>query len=235
MTSVVFKLGETKITAQIHQNKSARPTMLNVHDDEDTAVDAGKLNILESGGRVIELAHSGERLITFALDGKKYSFDPNRIFSEAGIEATLKEHGSYSNEAHLEIGNFAEEYLRRFALDQEPVIITLHNTVVGIFSVHSFLKAGYLASNAAAVHVSEQQSKFDFFYVTEREFFDYLKQLDFNVVLQNNLTVTEDGSMSVYFSRKGIPYINIEAEVSHLKNQVKLLRTARKMVDPLLQ
>src|ERR1700721_1083092 len=103
MTSVVFELGDTKITAQIHQNKSAQPTMLNVHDDEDTAVDAGRLNILESGGRVIELTHSGERLITFVLDGEKYVFDPNRIFSEAGIAATLKEHSTYSKEAHLEI------------------------------------------------------------------------------------------------------------------------------------
>jgi hypothetical protein len=124
--------------------------------------------------------------------------------------------------------------LRRFALDQEPVIITLHNTVVGDFCIHSFLKAGSLASDAAAVHVSEQQSKFDFFYVTEGEFFDYLKQRDFNVVLQNNESATEDGSMSVYFARKGIPYINVEAEVSHLKNQVKMLRAVREMVDPLL-
>jgi len=174
-------------------------------------------------------------LITFILDGKKYLFDPNRIFSEAGIAATLKEHCTYSKEAHLEIQNFAEEYLRRLALDQEPVIIALHNITMGRFSIHSFLRAGYLGSNAAAVHVNGERSKFDFFYVTEREFFDYLKQRDFNVVLQNNETVTEDGSMSVYFARKGIPYVNVEADVSHLKNQVKMLRVVREMVDPLLQ
>ncbi len=225
-----FKLGDAQVEAVVHQHKSATPTMLNVHDDEDTSVAAGKANIAVYGGRVIELAHSGERLITFGINGVKYSFDPNRIFSDAGITETLKKHSAYSAEAHAEIKAFAAEYLRQFALDQEPVIIALHNTVDGIFSVESFKSGGYLGSDAAAAHVSKRRNKFDFFYVTENGHFDFLKQRDFNVVLQDNERVAEDGSLSVYFARKGVPYINVEAEMRHLQNQIEMLKVTREMI-----
>src|SRR5580700_7911542 len=95
-TRIPFKLGDGEIHAVVHQLGSTRPTMLNVHDDEDTSVAAGLANIKEFGGRVIELAHSGARLITFTLAGAEYSFDPNRIFSDAGITETLKKKSVYS-------------------------------------------------------------------------------------------------------------------------------------------
>jgi hypothetical protein len=225
-----FKLGDGQIEAVVHQNKSASPTMLNVHDDEDTSVAAGKANIAQFGGRVIELAHSGERLITFSLGGEKYSFDPNRIFSDVGITETLKKHSKVSPEAHAAIKEFAAEYLKHFALEQERVIIALHNTVDGIFSVGSFGPAGYLRADASATHISKRRSKFDFFYVTEQKFYNYLAERDFNVVMQNNAAVTEDGSLSVYFAKRGVPYINIEAEMRHLNNQIEMLKVTREMI-----
>ena len=228
---IAFKLGESQIHAVVHQHQRATPTMLNVHDDEDTSVAAGLANIEQSGGRVIELVHSGERLITFGLAGKSYSFDPNRIFSDAGICETLKQHSAYSVAAHAEIKNFAAEYLHHFALDQEPVIIALHNTMDGIFSVESFTPVGDLGSNSAAIHISPRRDKFDFFYVTERNFFDYLQRHDFNAVLQDNEKVTEDGSLSVYFARQGVPYINIEADITHLEEQIEMVKVVREMLQ----
>ncbi len=229
--NTAFKLGEIKIHAVVHQNQRALPTMLNVHDDEDTSVAAGKENIARHGGRVIELVHSGQRLITFHLSGQNYAFDPNRVFSDAGIIATLRKHSVYSEAAHAAIKSFANDYLQHFALDREPIIIALHNTVDGIFSVDSFGAKGNHSSDAAMVHVSPRRNKFDFFYVTERKFYDFLEDQDFNVVLQDNQHVTDDGSLSVYFSRKGIPYINVEAEINHLANQVEMLDVVREMLD----
>ena len=106
MTKVPFPLGDGEVCAVVHEKIRARPTMLNVHDDEDTSVAAGLADIAQHSGRVIELAHSGERLITFTVGGQKYSFDPNRIFSDAGITATLKKHSVYSAAAHAEIKSF---------------------------------------------------------------------------------------------------------------------------------
>jgi hypothetical protein len=142
----------------------------------------------------------------------------------------LKLQSTWSHEAQDEIRSFASAYLNTFSLGREPVIIALHNTMEGPFSVESFLPDAYLSSNAAAIHVSPDRSKFDFFYVTERRFFDYLKRLDFNVVLQDNERVADDGSLSVYFSRKGVPYINVEAEVRRLSSQVEMLKAVREML-----
>ncbi len=230
MTKVTFKLGKTEIQALVHQADGAGLTMLNVHDDEDTSVQAGLANIQKYGGRVIELAHSGERLITFGLGGRNYSFDPNRIFSDTGIAETLKLQSAWSAEAHAEVRAFAAAYLSRFALESEPVIVALHNTMEGPFSVESFLPAGNYGSSVAEIQVNPERSKFDFFYVTNRRFFEYLKRLDFNVVLQDNERVADDGSLSVHFSRKGIPYINVEAEVRHLPAQIEMLKVVREML-----
>jgi hypothetical protein len=230
VTKVPFQLGDRQIHAVVHQIQRAIPTMLNVHEDETTSVAAGKASIEERGGRLIELAHSGGRLVTFGLAGETFTFDPNRIFSDTGITETLKKHSSYSTAAHAEIKAFVDAYLRHFALDQEPVIIALHNTLDGIFSIESFLPKDWLGHNAASVHISKQRNKFDFFYVTENEHFDFLKQRNFNVVLQDNANVMDDGSLSVHFARKGIPYINVEAEMTHLEEQMEMLRTVREMV-----
>ena len=230
MTKVPFKLGDRQIHALVHQNQGAFPTMLNVHEDETTSVAAGKANVSEQGGRLIALQHSGTRLITFGLDGKNYTFDPNRIFSDAGITATLEKHSVYSTEAHAEIKQFAQFYLRVFALDHEPAIIALHNATDGIFSVESFLPDGFLGCDAATVHINPRRSKFDFCFVTEQPSFDYLRARDFNVVLQDNAKVTEDGSLSVYFARKKIPYVNIEAALDHLPEQIEILKEVRTML-----
>ena len=82
-----------------------------------------------------------------------------------------------------------------------------------------------------SLHVSPNRSRFDFFYVTDRRFFDYLRQRDFNVVLQDNAAVPDDGSLSVYFARQYIPYVNIEAELNHLNAQIEMVRIVREMLD----
>ncbi|HZV33633.1 MAG TPA: hypothetical protein VFB72_03585 [Verrucomicrobiae bacterium] len=230
MTKIPFQLGDRQIHAVVHQHLRAVPTMLNVHADEMTSIQAGLANIKEAGGRLIELMHSRGRLITFGLAGKNYTFDPNRIFSDIGIAQTLKKHSEYSQDAHEEIKKFAQAYLHQFALDKEPVIIALHNTTDGIFSVETFLSGGLGGSATAAVHVSPNRSKFDFFYVTGKIFFEELSKRDFNVVLQDNAKVPDDGSLSVYFARKEIPYINIEADIRHLDEQMLMLEAVREML-----
>ncbi len=228
--TVPFPIGETLVHARVFRNGAAAPTFLSIHDDEDTAVAAGKANLAESGGRLIELAHTGNRLITFALDGQRYTFDPNRIFSDTGIEKTLSKEGVYSVAAHGAVARFAQEYARAFALEREPVIIALHNITDSDFSVRSFLPGADYGGNVVAIHVSPARDRFDFFFTTDRGFFDALKSRDFNVVLQDNERVEDDGSLSVYFARKGIPYVNVEADLSHLAEQTAMLRVLRQVL-----
>ncbi len=226
---VPFKIGNAVVTAEIFQHGKPWPTMINVHDDENTSVAAGKIIIGQSGGRLIELSHGGHRLVSFNLNGERYSFDPNRIFSDAGIRETLERRSTWSEPAHRAVKRFAGQYLGHFALEHEPVIIALHNTVDGTYSIESYRPGAEHAAAAAALHITTNRSRFDFFYVTDRRFFDYLQQRDFNVILQDNAAVPDDGSLSVYFARKGIPYVNIEAELGHLNAQIEMVRVARQM------
>ena len=228
---VPLKLGDDTINAVVHQKPPVTLTMLNVHDDEDTSVEAGLTNIRQHGGRVIEFVHTDQRLITFGLGGVKYTFDPNRIFSEAGVKATLEKHSSWTPAAHEAIKGFAAEYVRHFALDEEPAIIALHNATEGVFSILSFLPDGQHSAASAHTYVSPRRDKFDFFFVTEQRFYDYLKARDFSVTVQDNQNTPDDGSLSIYFARKGIPYVNIEAEVRNLSNQIEMVQVAREMFE----
>jgi hypothetical protein len=228
---VRFKIGNAVVTAEVFQRGKPTPTMINVHGDENTAVAAGKVIIEQSGGRLIELSHGGQRLVTFSLDGQRYSFDPNRIFSDAGIRATLEKQSAGSEAAHRAVKRFATQYLEHFALDREPVIIALHNNTEGALSIASYRPGAEQAATAKAVHIASIRSSDDFFYVTDQRLFDYLKQRDFNVVLQDNARVPDDGSLSVHFARNGIAYVHVEAEMSHLNAQIEMVRAAREMLD----
>ena len=228
-----FIIGDTNVHVLMYQHGRPSPTFLNVHDDENTAVEAGKAVIDETCGRLIELAHSGKRHLRFQVDGENYAVDPNRIFSDAGIRATLERQGRYSSGAHWAVERFARQFLERFALTREPVIVALHNTVDGNYSIESYRPGAQHAAAAADLHINPARSRFDFFYVTDRRFFDYLKQRDFNVVLQNNTNVPDDGSLSVYCATKGIPYLNVETELGQLDRQIEMVRAARELVDEL--
>lgn len=227
---MTFKIGNTIVLAPTFQGNHPAPTFINVHDDENTSALAGVTVINESGGRLIELAHSGKRLIVFELDGQTYRFDPNRIFSSVGIRATLERTRNYSEAAQRAIETFAQSFIERFALADELVIIALHNTGGGGLSINSYLATGDKPTTTSVTHVSTNRFAGDFFYVTDRRFFDYLKERDFNVTLQDDANVPDDGSASVYFARKGIPYINVEADNNHLNEQIVMVRVAREMV-----
>jgi hypothetical protein len=207
--------------------------MVNVHDDENTSVRAGKVVIRKSGGRLIEIVHSGKRLAEFRLEGQTHRFDPNRIFTDEGIRNTLTRHGTYSELAHATVRQFAHGLLDTFELKRQPVIIALHNTGNGGLSINSYQPSGALDRAADRVHESKSRSAGDFFYVTDARFFGWLKARDFNVMLQDNANVPDDGSMSVYFARRGIPYMNIEANNDHLKEQIEMVRAAEKMLAEL--
>lgn len=228
-----FVIGDTNVHALVYQRGQSSPTFINVHDDENTSVEAGKAVIDQTSGRLIELAHGGKRHLRFSLQGEDFAVDPNRIFSDAGIRATLERQGAYSSAAHWAVKQFARQFLERFALSRERVIVALHNTVDGNYSIESYRPGAQHAAAAAELYISPNRSRFDFFYVTDRRFFDYFKQRDFNVILQNNANVPDDGSLSVYCATKGIPYLNIETEMGQLDRQIEMVRAARAMLDPL--
>lgn len=219
-----YKLGETPIKVDVIDVPSNHLIKLfNMHENEPTSYEAGKSVLKMYGGRLVRIKSNGNRNIVFKISKKNYTIDPNRIFTEAGLERTLNNLGSSSPEAIKEVSNFVNEIFDSLFNDSSQVIVALHNNSPGSYSLNSYMKGGEEENNAVEVHKSEEYNSDDFFVVTRKDVYDSLKAYNFNVVLQNNNNPFDDGSLSVYCGKNNINYVNVEAQASHLKEQTYML------------
>jgi hypothetical protein len=114
-------------------------------------------------------------------------------------------------------------------------VIALHNNSDGAYSALRYAQGGALASDAARVFIKDGSDPDDFFLVTEPEVFEALRRRGYNVVLQDNSRVTDDGSLSVHCGRAGVRYINIEAQHGHLDRQVAMILALHDALEALGQ
>jgi hypothetical protein len=220
---VALRLGDSEVTLEAH-TAGEGPAFLVLHDSEDTAVAAGLEILRARGGRLVDLLAGGERFVAFAWQGRTWFFDPNRIFTDAGAEATLRaQNGNAPPEVLAEVRRFAEAVLAAHGAGALRLLVTLHNNTGGDYSAADYAPGGSRAGAAAAVHLPAAADPDDFFFVTDRRLFDALAAEGFSVVLQNNEQATDDGSLSVWAARRGIPYVNVEAEHGHREQQVRML------------
>ena len=200
--------------------------LLNVHDDENTSAEAGRAVVRTHGGRLVELRHTGARNLTLRPlggDTARSAVDPNRMFTDAGAERSLRALGRFDSAVLRGVRAFADTLLARAGLDTARVVVTLHNNTEANYSVRSYTRGGEYASDAALVYRSPRHDDDDFFFVTDRAVFDALRRRAYNVVLQDNRRVTDDGSLSVLAARRGQRYVNVEAQHGHLAQQTRML------------
>jgi hypothetical protein len=130
--TIPLQLGATEIPFTIHATDRSWLAFLVLHANERTAVEAGLEVLRTRKGRLVELQAQRRRLVTFELDGQTWRFDPNRIFTESGAEATLQEHsGSAPPEVLAEVRKFAAAVLATFEVGALQTIVTLHNNSEG--------------------------------------------------------------------------------------------------------
>jgi hypothetical protein len=218
-----LRLGETPVDVVTSRPLDSKHLYCNLHDDENTAVEAGLLALRRLQGRLVELQHGGKRDITFQLEGEAFAVDPNRIFTTAGIQQTLSRLSHRTAKAEQAVERFAQDLLSIYSLERTAVVIALHNNSERAYSALSYAQGGMFASDAADVFIEDGSDPDDFFYVTEAAVFDALRRRGYNVVLQDNRRVRDDGSLSVYCGRAGVRYINIEAQHGHLDQQVAMI------------
>ena len=199
--------------------------LINLHDDENTGVEAAQQLLRQNGGRLIQLRHDGTRLISFQLEGTTYTFDPNRMFTDLGARLTLEKYGPYSEKALMAVRTFSNEVLDICDFDHLSLVVTLHNNSDQGYSLESYAPGAIYESDAREIHHESGTDVDDFFFVTDAELFESLRKKRLNVVLQDNDNVTDDGSLSVLAGKRGIPYINAEAQEGHLQQQLKMLRS----------
>ena len=194
---------------------------LSVHENEQTGIEAATDFIMHNGGSFMQLAHGGERNVSFNFMGTNYLFDPNRIFSADGRRKTLDTLGLFSADADSIVAAFANSFLKK--MPEPKLVIAVHNNSDENFSIKSYKKGQVYAADADEVYINKKLDADDFILTTDAAVFDFMKHKNLNVVLQDNKHCTDDGSLSVYFGKQGIAYINIEAEHGHKKQQEELL------------
>ncbi len=207
-------------------------TLVSLHDNEQTAVDAARVLLPRHGGRLIELRHSGERRVRFVLGENAWTVDPNRIFTPEGREATLwlegeEERGSWwSRRGPLREVEKLAAALEDRLFQQWPgsALIAVHNNTDGEYSVDDYGPGGRLAGDAEAVHREPQIDADDFLFVTERGDFNDGRKAQLNTVLQAS-GVLDDGSLSVFAAREGRSYINVEVQHREVSRQHALMHT----------
>lgn len=216
-------LGDTLVTIRIIENGHGY-TYVSLHENESTSLAVASDLVARDGGRIVALSHGGERSVSFRLGGTLYQFDPNRIFSDAGIRRTLTEWGaSYSEQAHALVRELANSIKRELGLSglRGGMLVALHNNTNGAYSVGSYEEGGLYASSAQEVFVGEGDND-NFFLVTNAQVFAHLKEAGFSVVLQSS-SAPDDGSLSIYAARLGLSYVNPEAQHGHTSEQRRML------------
>ncbi|MCF6240585.1 MAG: hypothetical protein L3J74_04480 [Bacteroidales bacterium] len=225
-----FKLGDSLIIFKIYSSGTGNIIYFNLHDDENTAVEAAENILNKITGKLIEIKASGERLISFNIDTSVYKFDPNRIFTPAGRKATLERYSKYTQQADSVVEKFAL-YITDTLLQNAGIIVALHNNTADNYSILSYAQGGKYASDAAQVHINPQLDPDNFFYVTQDDFYEKISKKGYNVLLQDNSKVTDDGSLSVYCGTKGIKYINIEAQKGHTQQQKAMILAIQDIIS----
>ena len=225
-----LRIGHTTIHLNLYKHGSMKFVYFNLHDNENTSVQATIAFIKKHGGYFVEIKAQDRRLITFTLNGNQYTFDPNRIFTDDGIKKTLKKYGDYSEDAHQAITLFVESLLEFIVTDSLETIIAVHNNTDSNYSIKSYLKGRDEENNAKDSYLNPNMDPDDFFYVTNEEQFDFFKAKQYNVILQDETKVIDDGSLSVYCRIHGIRYINVEAQHGHLKEQKEMLSFVRDLL-----
>jgi hypothetical protein len=218
------QLGDTRITVRTSTYGPRKNfVLINLHHNEATSLEAAQTVLSRKGGILIHIENGNERLISFSLNGRKFRFDPNRIFTETGIRATLaKLNETVSPAAVSAVGRFAA-FIRAKIPASIKTLVAVHNNEEGDLSIESYIPGGELYREAQRVYRSPKQDADNFFLTTGSTLFSRLKAKQFNVVLQHGTRVKDDGSLSVYYARKKKVYVNVEAKHGLLDEQVSML------------
>ncbi|MCU0396159.1 MAG: hypothetical protein MUF29_09625 [Chitinophagaceae bacterium] len=231
----VFSLGNQQVIFRQYGTPAQSDIRwLHVHENETTSVEAARALMDSLGtGSLVTWVHSGNRYVSYKLHGKDFKFDPNRIYTPEGLEATLRANGAWSRAGYRAAHKVANHFIKQYVDGNRLVVVLHNNSDSGGLHIRSYLPGGEYARDAAEVAVSDTEDMDDFFYTTDRRIYEYLKAKGFNILLQNNENVTNDGSLSVYCGYRNMAYLNIEAQLGHLQQQKRMMLAVYQMIEEL--
>ena len=228
---IPLKLGESIVFFEQVISEKPGLTYLFVHPNELAAYHATKEHVLVHGGTALLYIDRGapeeERLRFMELkhEGVRYALDPNRVFAE----------GEVFKEEFLRIGRFSRHYwanspwyYENFGAAvkaqvqvftgfvdmliegiQGPVIVVHHNNK-RMWWAKNIFDGTDTSGTAAASFISDNWPWYDFCYVTHQDTYRQLAERGINAILQDNIHVPLDGSLSVHLRNSVKPYICVE-------------------------
>ena len=206
--------------------------------------------VKREGGKFLVIRQSGRRHLFLKFDEGVFEVDPNRIFTPRGARASLLlENPDLDAESEL----FQRVHLRAigvglFIIQQMgglapgSTVVAIHNNTdgydddgqggKGTISIHRYQK---LMERGAAfikdMHLGRGDED-DLFFITSPDDFAAMKAAGWHVILQHpqvaDLEDEDDGSLSVLAEKRGLRYINIEAQRKWFANH---RRVQRRMTD----
>ena len=226
INTITHKIGDSSIRIQTFQYGDKKDIVfISLHDNEFTGLEPAKLLLEEHGGLLIKIENNYNRNINFRLDQRSYTFDPNRMFSKIGIQKTLQSFGRSNDKAVNEVDKFAKRILQLFPKDFNCVI-ALHDNTDGGYSVKYYQPGNQYGNDARLVSIDSSQDPDDFFLTTDSLLFQRLSAKKYNTILQHNQRAKQDGSLSVYFGRKNIRYLNCETAAWKNRQFKEMMETA---------
>lgn len=220
-----YRLFNRVIELRLFQAPGNSLFFFTMHDNETTSVRAGRAVVKNRGGTLLELSHDGSRHISFRAGGESFRFDPNRMFSDHGVHQSLADVSQVDRvpgEVTDAVRQFAEFIVDHYQLDARNQLYTLHN-VTDDLSVKSYMEGGEFQQNASRVERGSRGTTADFFLVTDQFVGNDLAERGWNVVVQDDRHVDEDGSLSVRARDMQVPYVNVEARQGHIHVQKKMI------------
>ncbi len=232
-----YTIGETKVAVVEKRFYPCDQSVLfvNVHDNETTSVKAAEKYLEEIGGRIINIENNRERLISFRYKGHNFTFDPNRIYTSAGIASTITILSlRYDPNAAKEVSDFAASFIADY-INSSNLIISLHNNMDSSLSVISYKDMQAGNDSSGQVFINPAMDADDFMLTTDMILFARIKEKNINVVWENAEAIKDDGSLSVYAARHNIPYINVEAQHEHSEKQLSMLKSINDIIREYMQ
>ena len=152
----------------------------------------------------------------------KGEIDPNRMFSRAGAEASLKalnaEWTPQQMQSALAILDKGRDRLVRALLPPpKRLLVALHNN-----SEEYSVKEEVPISDS--VSLREPANPHAFFLCTDPADFAALAKSPYNAVLQQKKPENDDGSLSRLAARQGVRYVNLEVRHGNKDRQLEMLR-----------
>jgi len=220
-------------------------SFLNLHENENTSVVAVRNFLYFNGGKLVKFNKGDSRLVTFVFKNSSYSVDPNRIFTTKGITDSLLTYNPSLGNTEIpddlvsEVAGLAASVLSVYDIDAVPVVLALHNNG-GSYGANSYLPGGPYENDAAEVYISAGRDPSDFYYVVDMVYYEYLSAegREYNVVLQDDASVSDDGSLSYYCGQAHVnkQYVNFEAVAetgawgSQVVVQLDMLQEVKRML-----